>query len=205
MRLASAADFENGGYLYSDYRRYPFFAWRAKWLVDRYGTAGKWLVAGCGWGFLVDELVTLGVDAYGVDAAAYCQAKAVLNLPAKVAPRVILADVTSRTALTAAKTAAGLTGSNKFAVTVTEDLLPMLTATETSSALTELRRISTLVTHIVSALAPTELTPDVVRSTNLGITWRTLAAWKLIVGNDLVVNTDGMTPNADSSIRAVVL
>ena len=48
------------------YRRYPFFADRVAQLKQRFAPNGQaLLIAGCGFGYLVDECVTAGYDAWG--------------------------------------------------------------------------------------------------------------------------------------------
>lgn len=183
MRLATATDFE-GGALYSNYHRYPFFADRADSLVARYGTTGKWLIGGCGWGFLVDELITRGVDAWGVDASSYCLTKAVANLVSGRASKILQADITSRTSLATAKTATGLSGSTKFRIMVTEDVLPVLTDAEITSALTECRRIATNVFHICTPGDPADPAKNPV------LNWKSASAWKTLVAPDLFMNAE---------------
>jgi hypothetical protein len=179
-RLASAADFE-GGLLYTDYRNYSFFADRALKIKGRVAT-GKVLVAGCGWGFAVGELLSLGIDAWGCDASPYALGKAVEVLPVNASARVILADCTSRTQLSALKTAAGLPGNQRFAFVVTEDLLPCLdNEAEVAAVLTELRRIGVTLFHIVTPKSEGNTAP---------LLWRTLPEWKALVGNDLVMSAE---------------
>jgi len=175
--LGSAANFE-GGTLYSSYRRYPFYAERAAWVRSIVPT-GKVLVAGCGWGYLVDELVALGLDAWGIDASTYCVGRAV------VSSRVLTVEATSRNRPAGARTAAGLGGSTKFAAAVTDDLLPCLTDAEASTALAELRRVATTLLHIVTPGAAAD------PAKAAGLNWKSHAAWKSFVGTDLVYSAEG--------------
>jgi hypothetical protein len=198
-RLASAADFEDGA-LYSDYQRFAFFAWRAEWLVNRFGPTGKWLVAGCGWGFLVDELLKLGVDAWGVDPSPYAKAKATENLSAASAARVLQVDLTTRAQLASARSAAGLTGNQRFDVTVTEDVLPVFSDAEITVGLTELRRVSNAIVHIVTAVPSGDLATRAV-----GLNWKTMVQWKTLVGNDTVLNAEGFIKLPDGTWRTEVL
>lgn len=204
-RLASAGDFEGGG-LYTQYQRYPFFGWRAEWLIQRYGTAGKWLIAGCGWGYLVDELVKLGVDAWGIEAAAYATTKALAEVP-NVASRIVLADATNRSQIAAARTTAGLTGNQRFSVLVTEDLLPMLSDAEASTAISEARRVATNIVHIVTALRPNEVAADSIATGQRSpvVTWKTMAQWKALAGVDTVLNAEGFLRRDDGTFAAEVL
>lgn len=87
--LATQQDFEAGG-LYDNYQRYPFFAKRARLIKQRWGPSTV-LVVGCGWGYLVDELRKVGIDAWGVDLSDYALRKAHAELP-DVFPYIHKAD-----------------------------------------------------------------------------------------------------------------
>lgn len=176
--LATQARFEEGGW-YSQYRNYPFFAQRAAWINQTVPT-GKLLIAGCGWGYLVDELLKLGRDVWGIDASAYCVGKGIA--PGRVFQRSALV----RADLNAAKTAAGVASNGRFAAGVTEDLLPCLTVPEVSSALQELRRACTSLLHIVTPGDGSAQPPGRVPE----MTWRDVAGWKQIVGSDPVYSTE---------------
>jgi hypothetical protein len=178
--IADISRFEQGGW-YDGYRRYPFFAERASWL-NQVAPPGKILVAGCGWGYLVDELILLGRDVWGIDASAYCVSKSV------VSDRILQRSVLVRSDLNATRTAAGIAANGRFAAGVTEDLLPCLTIPEVISALSELRRIITVTAlfHIITPgdgnAQPPGRVPD--------MSWRTQQEWKNIVGNDLIYNSE---------------
>lgn len=178
MRLASAEDFEAGGNLYSaGYRRYPFFTDRAASIRGRYAnTSIKILVAGCGYGYLLDELTALGyTDVWGCDASAYAITKAQEVLPPALAARVIQADITVRSQVNALRSAAGLSGNQRFAAVITEDVLPVLTDAEVQAALTELRRATQAMLHII--------TPDSEGADRtLGLNWKTTPEWHALIG-----------------------
>jgi hypothetical protein len=175
--LADASRFEGGWY--DGYRRYPFFAQRAAWIHATVPT-GKLLIAGCGWGYLVDELVKLERDAWGIDASAYCVSK-------DIAPgRVLQRSALVRADLNAVKSAAGIATNGRFAAGITEDLLPCLTIAEITSALQELRRACTSLLHIVTPGDGTAQPPGRVPE----MTWRVAAGWKQIVGSDPVYNAE---------------
>lgn len=184
MRLATQADFEQGG-LYTSYRRYPFFAERAAAVVAAYGSV-KTLVVGCGWGYLVDELLRLGVDAWGIDASLYAitKGKAVAGMLPATLTRLSVADATNRTQLTAVRTTAGLVGSARFGLVVTEDMLPMLTDAEVTTAVTECRRIATNMLHIVTPGTATDA------SKLTALNWKSTAAWKALVAPDAVMDAE---------------
>jgi hypothetical protein len=178
--LADASRFEGGaGAWYSNYTRYAFFAQRAAWIHATVPT-GKLLIAGCGWGYLVDALVKLGRDAWGIDASAYCVGKAVV--PGRVLQRSALV----RADVNAVKTAAGIAANGRFAAGVTEDLLPCLSVPEITSALGELRRACTTLLHIVTPGDGTAQPPGRVAEMN----WRTTQGWKDLVGSDPVYDAE---------------
>lgn len=187
-RLASSADFEGPSGLYWEpgteqgYRRYEFFARRADLILARHGAGGKVLVVGCGWGFLVDELLARGYDAWGLDGSAYAVAKAAEVLPAASAGRVLLADAMNRSQVAAVRAAAGLSGNQRFKLVVTEDVLPVLTDAEVAIAVAECRRVASNVLHIVTPLQPD--TEQVA-----GLNWKTGAQWKTLAAPDAVCVT----------------
>lgn len=138
-RLASQTDFfatydlnqnkvPGTGVMYDNYQRFPFFAERANIIASRFATnVGKIIVFGCGFGYLVDELVQRGYDAWGCDLSDYARNKAAEVLPFASANRIILADMGSSQGLNAVRNAAGLTGNQRFAVGISEDILPVCT------------------------------------------------------------------------------
>jgi hypothetical protein len=176
--LADASRFEQGGW-YDDYRRYPFFAARAAWVHATVPT-GKLLIVGCGPGFLVDELVKLGRDAWGIDSSAYCMARAVQSA------RIMQADALVRSQLAAARSFAGLSGNQKFAGLVTEDLLPCLSDAEAGVAVTEARRVAPVALHIVTC----SKAGDVPGSRVAELNWKTIDRWAAIVSPDRVMDTE---------------
>lgn len=207
-RLASQADFfatydldgnkvPGTGTLYDNYQRYPFFAERANILAARYPVnLGKCVVLGCGFGYLVDELVQRGYDCWGVEAADYARNKAAEVLPFASANRVVLANVANRSALNAVKTAAGLNAANgRFAWGVTEDLLPTCTdEAEVQLGLAEVRRmISTTAgrfAHIITCTKPSD--PSDLDRRLPGLLWRSRAQWRAIIGAvDFCLDAEG--------------
>lgn len=175
--LADASRFEGGWY--SAYQRYPFFAERAAWIHAQVPT-GKLLVAGCGPGYLVDELVLLGRDAWGIDAAPYCASRFIRT------DRIMQADSLVRSQLAAVRTFAGLQGNARFAGLITDDLLPCLTDAEATIAIAESRRIATVVRHIITC----SKVDDVPGSRAAEMNWKTQAAWKALTTPDLTYDTE---------------
>lgn len=170
---------ENWPSWYSSYGAYPSLEARAAWLNAEV-PAGKLLVAGCGWGYLVALLNQLGRDAWGIDAAPFCFAN-------RATPRVLQRSVLVRADLNAAKTAAGIASNGRFAGCLTEDLLPCLTGpNEVANALGEIRRATTRLLHVVTPgdgqAQPPGRTPE--------MAWRTHQEWKNLVGADLVMDTE---------------
>ncbi len=201
-RLASQSDFE-GGDLYTNYRRYPFFAERAAVIHERFPT-GKILVVGCGWGYLVDELLKLGRDVWGIDASSYAinkgkslsgntsagktQEGLEVGMRADTGARLLVADTTSRQSLAAIHKATDLTGNDKFAVAVTEDMLPCLTDAEVTSTISELRLVATSLLHCVTP-ANTDDPEDMARR-HPDLNWKKVEVWKALVNPDLVYDEE---------------
>lgn len=155
--LASQADFGlpdgTAGVLYSaGYHQYPFFTDRINALKGRFAPNNQTLlIAGCGFGYLVQLAVTAGYNAFGVDASSWAISQGQALLPS-IATRLAVADVTSTSSLDAAGKGFGLHGNPpKYALLVTEDLLPCLTDAEITTALTNLRaRSSSNLLHIIT-------------------------------------------------------
>lgn len=206
-RLASAADFfatydgegnkvPGTGNLYDEYRRFPFFAERADLIAARFQpSVGKVVVFGCGFGYLVDELVQRGYDAYGIEMSDYARAKATEVLPFASASRIILANMANRSALNSARSAAGLTGNQRFAVGISEDALPVATdEAEARLALDECRRIISTTpgrfVHWITCSDPSN--PSDLDNRYPGLLWRSEAEWRAIIGpSDIIVNAEG--------------
>lgn len=164
-----------------DYRDGPHFNSRVGFLQGRV-SSGKILIAGCGYGYLVKRFVALGLDAWGCDASDWC-----VTQGSSVAPgRIVKADITNRTQLASVLTAAGLRSNQRFAAIVTEDVLTCLTDAEITAALTELRRISSVLFHIVTAV-------EVEAQRNPAFNWKTPLEWKQVVGTELIMGLESAT------------
>lgn len=131
MRLACPEDFY--GLIYSHYRHHEGYAKRAN--LFRY-FPDPILVVGCGFGFLVTELLKLDKDAWGIDASPY----AVEN---RENDRVELGNILD-----------GKLKAGKFATVVTEDLLPYLTDDE---AIAASRNCQGIVVHMVTEQGQADL------------------------------------------------
>lgn len=110
----------------------------------------KILIAGCGFGGLVEELMgNWGfADVWGFDASAYAVGRG--DYPAREG-RILQGDVLSSQSMNSVRQAAGLRGQQRFSLVITEDLLPcMANAAEVQTCLTNLRGISQSVAHIIS-------------------------------------------------------
>lgn len=192
MRLASAADFESPEGLYwnpsgaEGYRRYPFFAERVAEIRTRFPASTKVLVAGCGWGFLLDEAAALGVEAWGMDASSYAISKAQEVLAEPVRSRVVLGDVTNEAQVNNMRNLAGMRGQQKFDLCITEDLLPVLTDAEVATALPLLRNVSSFMLHIITCSkaddGPTQRHPE--------LNWKLQSEWKALVSPDLTFDAE---------------
>lgn len=184
------AERATGGW-YTNYVRYPFYGNRS--FTVRQNIAGAViLVAGCGFGYLVDQLVTDGRNVWGLDASAYAISEGQARLPA-IANRLRLGSVLLDADLVAARQAAGLrtTGNpgqrQLFDLCITEDLLPCLTDAEIATALPLLRTHATRVAHIVTPLDPTTTqAPE--------MNWKTFAQWDALIGSDFLFGPNGEGP-----------
>jgi 2-polyprenyl-3-methyl-5-hydroxy-6-metoxy-1,4-benzoquinol methylase len=159
----------------------------------------KILIAGCGYGYLVQRLMDVHgfTDVWGCDASAWAiqQAKA---LHPHLAARFVQADITVRQQLTALRSAAGLSGNQSFRAVVTEDVLPCAAnQAEAQTMLTELRRISQGEGHIISMRFPdgtvqpdgSVVTPWGGVSQMPGFLWLTPAAWRALIGTSAWIYT----------------
>lgn len=184
MRLATQADF-HGGSQYTDYRRYPFFSERAAIIRQRFPAATSVLIAGCGYGYLVDELQKLGINAWGCDASPYATGRAAQEL-GQNGRFVLQGDCTTAAGMTAVRAAALGGGANRrFAVCVTEDLLPALADIEVTATLTALRGVSTTLFHIITPGNPSDHA-----KVDKAMNWKSISEWKALVGADPIVNTE---------------
>ena len=198
-RHATPERFNGSWYANPPYQRFQFHGTRAAVANNRFAQikGSKILVAGCGYGYLVDELARLGfTNAYGCDTSwAIGQGK--LELP-HIANRLIVADVTIRSQLTALKTAAGLSTRQSFALTITEDLLPAAdNVAEAQTMLTELRRISSSLFHIVTMMQPGETkNPDGSVSANGAVKriadmlWQDSNTWRSVIGAEAILDNE---------------
>lgn len=124
------------------------FAQIAGDMQARYSVAGrKVLILGCAYGYTVEALFGLGVDAYGLDISAY----AVSRAPGSVASRIRQGNGAVAADMDAMKSLAGIARNRKFDLVFDEDILPCLTDAEALSACLEMRRIGTVVAHRISA------------------------------------------------------
>jgi hypothetical protein len=185
--LASPALFASPDGLYwnpadgSSYRRYPFFADRVDALKQRFAPNGQaLLIAGCAFGYLVDQARQAGYNAWGCDGSAWAVSQAVVS-------QVQQADVLVPAQLDAVANAAGLRGNPpRWDLLVTEDLLTCLTDAEIPTALANLRaRCRANLAHLVTPLDPAT-------TQDPRITWKSYADWKAIVSPpDVLLGENG--------------
>jgi 2-polyprenyl-3-methyl-5-hydroxy-6-metoxy-1,4-benzoquinol methylase len=168
----------NGGWYDPPYRRYPFHAGRADFLTSTYPNllTSRVLIAGCGYGYLVDELASRGwTNVWGCDASAYCLSRAATEVPA-VASRIVAGDLLDSASLGAVRSAAGLTGNQRFRLVVTEDVLGCAESSEEIVAmLANVRGIAQATHHFITALPE-----GVVGDPELW--WESQSAWLARVG-----------------------
>ena len=156
----------------------------------------KILVAGCGFGGLVEELMNNWgfTDVWGCDASSYAINR---NTYPSISSRLIQANCLVRNDLNNVKQAAGLSGNQRFRIIITEDLLPcMSNRQEVATCLTELRRIGQTVGHIISVWDSSERSytyrhlDGSIRYTNgdivmrmPGFLWLTQEEWRTEIGS----------------------
>jgi hypothetical protein len=211
-RLASAADFEGlaPDAMYEAYRRYPFFAHRARYvqrLVDRLKQTPALpanstpatthvVVVGAGWGFLVDELMALGFDAYGIEASAYAHGKAAEHVPSSVHARMHQKDGLSAVQFTEVRRAAGLKGGQLFDLGISEDILPCLDDQEVMQLRGIMRGQCRNLLHIITPGAPGE--PKVT-----ALNWKTMADWRTLLATGAAMPSWLLNAEGDCSDPAI--
>ena len=135
----------------------------------------KVLVVGCAYGYGVQELVELGVDAYGLDISAWAISQAQAQLPSAIAAKIIQGDARVRANLTAARSLAGLSGNARFDVIVDEDLLTCFNDADAAAASSEWRsRHAQRVVH--------RLTTKIPNIAQYGYNVKSVAQWRTLLG-----------------------
>jgi hypothetical protein len=169
------------------YYKYDYFTVRAATLAPgmaAYRTS-KILIAGCGYGFLVQELMQFHgfTDVWGCDASEYAVTTGKLELAPEYRHRILLGDILSSQSMLSVAQQAGLTGGNpRFRGIVTEDVLPCLTQAEVPTALSVLRsRIQGanpvhLITPKMDSYSPAH------GQQHPGFLWLTGAQWRGLIG-----------------------
>jgi hypothetical protein len=137
MRLATESDFHGG--IYTAYRHHEGYAKRARLLSK---LSPPLLIVGCGFGFTVKELRTLGIIAWGIDASWY----AFRN---RTCGYVDQGDILLGTRI-------GILGA-QYGTVVTEDLLPCLRDDEAQIAATNCASLGQLVIHMVTEQGEADL------------------------------------------------
>ena len=163
--------------LYTQYGPHPRFAERARLIRERYPDARTVLVVGCARGYLIEALLELGLDAWGCDIEPE-------SVPEAVADRVIQAGATEPDELDAVRRAAGLKGSRKFDLAVTEDVLPCLDDPGARRLLEAVRAVAKGRLHIVTPGDPTD------PAKLPGLNWKPIETWRTLVGGETVLDAE---------------
>jgi SAM-dependent methyltransferase len=159
MRLASFSDFHDGP-IYTRYRHHDGYRKRA--LLFRHFPEPI-LVVGCGFGFLVQELIELGQQAWGIDASPYA-------IDNRVTDHAQQADILDPSTWTL----------GDFATVITEDLLPCLTDNETLTAARNCQLLAPIVVHLVTE-----------QGQAIELNFHSTAEWMRLT-NQLTVSLEGM-------------
>ena len=174
-----------GVYGYTDYASpLTYLSERPAQMVDQYisrlAVTGKTvLVAGCAMGLTVQELRARGVAAWGLDISAY----AISQAPADVRPYLVVGDARIKQSWDAARSLAGFRGNTKFALTLTEDLLPCLSDAD-AVTMSTLARGVTSGTGNVAHLFEDNQSEQFAHWYNT----HTPAEWKTLLGPDRIIS-----------------
>lgn len=173
------------------YQHWAIFAERVTQLSHRFAPNGQKLaIWGCGLGYLVDEAVTLGYDAYGFDVEPTAISDGQAEMQG-IAARLFVRDCTVAADVTAAKSDAGIHGNKSFDLLMTEDLLTCITDAEISVALPLLRGISQA--NLLHLLTPTNPIAANQAKADSRLTWKTKAQWAaLLEPPDVCVDANGV-------------
>jgi hypothetical protein len=137
------------------------FAERAEMIVGRYPNARRALVVGCGpGGYLVDDLLARGVNAWGMDASAW----AVSEAQAALGERIVLGD-----GCVLAEYPPG-----PWDLVVSEDCLPCCDDGECVAMASAMGQAGAAVLHIISCEHGDEHCAP--------LNWRTQAEWRALLG-----------------------
>ena len=201
MLLAAQQDFEpanaaeGAAALYYDpssgngYWQFPFFQTRVDALKGRFAPNNQKLaIWGCAFGYLVALAVAAGYDAYGFDASAYAITRGKALQPAAIGARLFQRSALVAADVTQSRRDAGLTGNQRYALLVTEDMLTCLTDAEIQTALPLLRgACSANLGHMLTSLDLAGSNPDP------RINWKATAAWKTLLSppDQVISSVDG--------------
>lgn len=114
----------------------------------------KILIAGCGFGGLVDELMDNWgfTDVWGFDASPFAVGR---NTYPERSSRILQFDGLRSQDMTPLRRAAGLPGNQRFRLVIIEDVLPcMASMAEVQTFLTNMRSIAQTVAHIITMWEP---------------------------------------------------
>lgn len=181
-RIATIEDFgvpgQSSGYLYDDgYREYPFHDERAAWIASRWPGIGKTIVVGCALGYLVKHLRLLGIEAYGFDLSQW----AIDRVDPAAAPFCMFADTARQQDRRAVKQMAGIASNGRFALAVTEDVLPVLTDNEAGVLVSVCQSDALNVGHIITCTHP-EIPGDLA-SRYAPLNWKSQAEWRALINS----------------------
>lgn len=187
-RLATARDFGldgSAGVMYTQYDpAFPFLQARAATIQGKFSSpTTKMLIAGCGFGSLVRFLTDAGyTQVWGCDASQWAIDQGRQLWP-DIASRLLVADALNNSgnslpSMTGVRRAAGLTGNSRFPVSITDDLLTVMSDAEVQTALTVLRATATTLVHV---LWP-KFTDGTIQDPSLN--WKLVPSeWQAMIGN----------------------
>lgn len=137
---------------YSEYKRWHHddtnnFDLMSVDILNRYSVGNKRILEiGCAKGFLVEDLRTRGINAFGVDVSQYCYD----NANPSVQPYLTVADIRI-----GQSTFLSDFNNNYFALIIGKEVLCCFSDAEITAMVTELNRISADQFYVISEQAPT--------------------------------------------------
>lgn len=186
-RFACSEDFEGGPLYTLGYRKYPFFETRARFISNHYPSPRTVLVAGCGWGFLVEELLVRGYDAWGCDGSPYAMEKAKENLLENAHSQILLCDCTKTDEVLNLPVLAGLSEKQKFDLCITEDVLSCLEDDkEVMLFVSNLRSVVGEMLHIISCANSADPNDHFYQTD--GLLWKSHREWTELLCPEKVLN-----------------
>lgn len=133
-------------------------------------------IIGAAFGWVAEDLFAAGLSPIvAVDTSAWIQA----NKTQHATVTILNEDGTTNASRGRIRQALGLTGNNRATWAISEDVLPVLSDAEAQTLDSNMRLIATNVAHLVSEVTP---------SGDPRLNWKTIAQWKSLLPNAVIVS-----------------